>query len=72
VEVGSLDLPASDDAARVAASGAGTLFVERAQYVATRVSDQRGRNSPSFPRRRRPDASFRPCGGDRQVVDAGG
>ena len=33
VEVGSLDLPASDDAAGVAASGAGALFVERAQAV---------------------------------------
>ncbi len=33
VEVGSLDLPAGDDATAVVASGAGALFVERAQAV---------------------------------------
>ena len=33
VEVGSLDLPAGDDVAAVAASAAGALFVERAQAV---------------------------------------
>ena len=33
VEVGALDMPAGDDAAAVAASGAGALFVERAQAV---------------------------------------
>ena len=33
VEVGSLDLPAADDAAAVAESGAGALFMERAQAV---------------------------------------
>jgi predicted ATPase/class 3 adenylate cyclase len=33
VEVGSLDLPAGDDVAAVAASEAGALFVERAQAV---------------------------------------
>jgi predicted ATPase len=33
VEVGSLDLPAGDDVASVAGSGAGALFLERAQAV---------------------------------------
>jgi predicted ATPase/class 3 adenylate cyclase len=33
VEVGSLDLPAGDDVASVAASGAGALFLERARAV---------------------------------------
>ncbi len=33
IEVGSLDLPARDDAAGVKASGAGALFVERARAV---------------------------------------
>jgi predicted ATPase/class 3 adenylate cyclase len=36
VEVGSLDLPASDDSAAVAVSGSGSLFVERAQAVSPR------------------------------------
>jgi class 3 adenylate cyclase len=36
VEVAALDLPAGDDVASVAASGAGTLFVERAQAVHAR------------------------------------
>jgi predicted ATPase len=37
VEVGSLNLPASDDVAAVAASGAGALFVQRAQAVSPRL-----------------------------------
>jgi predicted ATPase/class 3 adenylate cyclase len=37
VEVGALDLPVGDDAAAVAASGAGELFVERARAVHPRL-----------------------------------